>query len=334
MRKKIVQLTDPITSPGTGVLKKDPLINNASIVQTNAGQAVVTDTIMRIVRNSPIIFFTSRDDGSREMINNSAYKLTGYPLQKFIKGLPGWEGIIHKGDLINLKQIIQTAPEDGYEAEYRIFNKQGEVLWVRENGLISSRDDKSNPVKISGTIIDITKLKNEGAFDALTGLYNRRYGQRFMEDELRRIRRYPHPLTISIIDVDWFKNINDAYGHAAGDEVLQKIANTICEEIRSTDIKVRWGGDEFVIIFLETPQDRAVVPLGRLQKSISKIIFQFEKDQVTVGISMGTASITNGGINNWEEIFKAADRNLYQQKKLHHNNEPKTIDHGNSYSII
>jgi GGDEF domain-containing protein len=93
--------------------------------------------------------------------------------------------------------------------------------------------------------------------DSLTDLFNRRHFNKLAEDEIRRTLRYSRPLSIIMFDIDFFKNINDSFGHASGDMVLKMVAKTTKETVRVTDIPARYGGEEFVVLLPETPVDKA-----------------------------------------------------------------------------
>lgn len=157
-----------------------------------------------------------------------------------------------------------------------------------------------------------TQSKQMSVTDALTKLYNRRYFESNFEREFMRVKRYNSALSIAIIDIDFFKKINDTYGHSCGDYVLREVAYLISKAFRQTDFVFRYGGEEFVVILTETAGDGAVTPLERLRKSIEDYNFKFHGENLKVTISIGISSNTEFE-TSWE-MFDDADKALYEAK--------------------
>lgn len=152
--------------------------------------------------------------------------------------------------------------------------------------------------------------------DALTGLYNRRHFDNTVEREFLRSKRYGGDLTIAIIDIDFFKKINDTYGHLCGDYVLKEVAYLISDNFRKTDLVFRYGGEEFVALLTETSLESAEIPLERLRKKIENSDFIYAGQKINVTVSIGAA------INNAEtvaEFLDNADKALYKAKNAGRN---------------
>lgn len=147
--------------------------------------------------------------------------------------------------------------------------------------------------------------------DALTGLYNRRHFDRTVEREFLRSKRYNRDLSIAIIDVDFFKKINDEYGHLCGDYILKEVAYLILDNFRKTDIVFRYGGEEFVVLLTETPLQQTRIPLERLRQTIERQTFTYENKPIKVTISIGVATNTASCVN---EFLNNADKALYTAK--------------------
>ena len=147
--------------------------------------------------------------------------------------------------------------------------------------------------------------------DGLTGLYNRRHFDNTVEREFLRSKRYGGDLTLAIIDIDYFKKINDTYGHLCGDYVLKEVAYLIQDNFRKTDIVFRYGGEEFVIILTETSTKGAEISLERLRGAIEKYSFRFENQKINVTISIGAASNEPENVN---QVIVNADKALYKAK--------------------
>ncbi len=150
--------------------------------------------------------------------------------------------------------------------------------------------------------------------DGLTGLYNRRHFEANLEREFLRAKRYKNALSIAMIDVDFFKKVNDTYGHACGDYVLKEIAFLINEAFRKTDMVFRYGGEEFVVILTETDSDNAVVPLERLRKAVESNKFKYNNQNLNITISIGVSSNLENTNSPWE-FFELADKALYEAKE-------------------
>ena len=157
-----------------------------------------------------------------------------------------------------------------------------------------------------------TQTKHMSVTDPLTKLYNRRHFETEFEKEFKRAKRYNSPLSVAIVDIDFFKKINDTYGHSCGDYVLKEIAFLMMQNFRQTDTIFRYGGEEFVVILTETPELTASIPMERLRKNIENNSFKYNGNDIKVTISIGISSKTD--CNNQVEMFDYADKALYNAK--------------------
>lgn len=155
--------------------------------------------------------------------------------------------------------------------------------------------------------------------DGLTGLLNRRYLEERFAEELRRSERYQYPLSFLMMDVDHFKSYNDSFGHHSGDEILRAVAQCIRGSLRNFDVAARYGGEEFSVILPETDVTSAAILAERLR---ARVELQFGPDNPSVRrpvtISVGVACL-NRRVRTTEQIMHAADKALYQAKKLGRN---------------
>jgi diguanylate cyclase (GGDEF)-like protein len=157
------------------------------------------------------------------------------------------------------------------------------------------------------------KLVQLASQDALTGLPNRRRTQELALAALDLAKTTGKPLTLALIDMDHFKDINDRCGHAAGDHVLQEFARAGREALRETDILGRWGGEEFLLLMPETPVELAVASLERLRTLVFGIRLPPSGSDLQVSVSAGLASFDDG-VKSFEDLVARADAALYRAK--------------------
>jgi diguanylate cyclase (GGDEF)-like protein len=159
------------------------------------------------------------------------------------------------------------------------------------------------------------EMRHSAHTDGLTGLYNRRYLHQELERELARSRRYGHPLSLIICDLDNFKKYNDQYGHLAGDDLLRELGDLMKSYIRKSDTAFRYGGEEFAVILPHTDQRSAVILSERLREAISARNFLIrEKLQIGhITISIGVASCPDDA-TEVDSLINTADMALYQAK--------------------
>ena len=152
-------------------------------------------------------------------------------------------------------------------------------------------------------------LRNLAMIDPLTGLYNRRFAEQRLAAEVARSERRGHPLTVLTLDLDNFKEINDTYGHPAGDQVLQEFASRLNHVIRGSDLAVRLGGDEFLVVLPECTLEQLKLVLERL----SSFELDWQGKKIPVSFSAGWKNYELG--ERPEEMLARADQALYERKR-------------------
>ena len=158
-----------------------------------------------------------------------------------------------------------------------------------------------------------SRLEDEANRDALTGVFNRRYGTSLMTELFEDFKKYGHSTMIMMFDIDRFKKINDTYGHDFGDETLIAVSKSLQILIRSTDTYIRWGGDEFVIIFTGLQKEMAEVVCHKVTDQISTINLHAGVTTVKPTVSIGCAFF-NASDKDFLEALKRADEAMYQSK--------------------
>jgi diguanylate cyclase (GGDEF)-like protein len=151
--------------------------------------------------------------------------------------------------------------------------------------------------------------------DGLTGLFNHRHFQERLSQEFSRLERFSEPISLLLIDIDYFKKVNDAYGHPVGDAVLKGVADKIRKTVRTIDIPARYGGEEFAVILLNTDAKGAMNMAERLRKTVMNTEFSSEQKPFHVTISIGISTYAEGIKEGREEFIERADKSLYYAKR-------------------
>ncbi len=164
------------------------------------------------------------------------------------------------------------------------------------------------------------RIKEISYQDALTRTYNRRYFDLRIQDEIERCLRQDDVLSCMFVDIDFFKKVNDDYGHHIGDIVLSKVASIIKEQVRACDIAARYGGEEFVIALPSTDISLAAEIAERLRCAVNEQVYSFYDKQLRVSISLGVASMCSVNVSNdadgaAKDLLQRADEALYRAKK-------------------
>jgi len=161
---------------------------------------------------------------------------------------------------------------------------------------------------------EVHNLEIQALTDPLTGVANRRYFHKRLEEEIRRTRRYKHSLGMIMIDIDHFKKVNDQYGHATGDAVLQGLAVLLRQSVRDTEIVARYGGEEFALLMPLTNTDEAYAAAERIRKAVFAHAFtNLQGKVIPITVSVGVASFPSD-CRTVSELIEVADKALYAAK--------------------
>jgi two-component system cell cycle response regulator len=150
--------------------------------------------------------------------------------------------------------------------------------------------------------------------DGLTQLHNRRYFQETLAREFARSKRYGHPFTLVVFDIDHFKRVNDSYGHLAGDAVLRRMGAMVRGKVRTNDTAARVGGEEFAVILPEADRMGGVALAEKLRKMVEAERIENEGIAIPVTISLGVAEFASN-VESAEELYRIADEKLYEAKR-------------------
>ncbi|MEM7313531.1 MAG: GGDEF domain-containing protein [Planctomycetota bacterium] len=151
--------------------------------------------------------------------------------------------------------------------------------------------------------------------DGLTAAYNKQYLLECMEREMIRSSRHDRPLSLLMMDIDFFKKVNDTYGHLAGDQVLQEFSRRIKSVLQRDDVLARYGGEEFAVVLSDADTESACRVAERIRQSIESRPFETSSQTIAITTSIGVATIIDGEINSTEDFIGIADERLYKAKE-------------------
>jgi len=159
----------------------------------------------------------------------------------------------------------------------------------------------------------VIEKNKQAMFDALTGIPNRLSYEKKVTEEIARWKRFSNPLSLAIWDIDFFKKVNDTYGHKAGDKVLKTVAQLLVKSIRATDYLARYGGEEFVMLLPGTRQEETLRLVNKLRQQIENCGFHYHGDAVKITVSCGVSSFNEN--DTLGQVFERADKALYRAKE-------------------
>lgn len=234
-----------------------------------------------------------------------------------------WMQLIHEDDVDKSKQTIASylngeLPE--YRLEHRLRCKDQTYKWVLSRGMVVEWNADGSPSRMVGVHTDINKRKEtediiwrQANFDALTGLPNRRMFFDRLKEEIKKSARNHNTFALMFIDLDGFKEVNDAYGHQVGDELLQAVSESISGCIRASDTFARLGGDEFTIILSPMENNHACSFVA--EKILKRICtpFSLSVGEVSMSASIGVAIYPDNGTTH-DILISAADSAMYEAK--------------------
>lgn len=266
---------------------------------------------------------------TNEIFYSARWKwLLGYEDHEISPSPAEWFSRVHSEDRQRFHEAIRNhldGKTNLLDVELRMVTRDGQWRWMHVRG-VAMRDEHQHPVRIAGSLSDITRRKiaeeqlRHGAFhDPLTQLPNRAYFFEFLEKVAARSQRHPEELfAVLFLDLDDFKDVNDNFGHAAGDDCLAQIAARLSSSLRPSDFLARFGGDEFVVLVedVETPQH--IYELARRLEHAVREPLAVAGRHVTVGVSIGIA-FSNQEYSDPKDLVALADNRMYQEKSRRKN---------------
>jgi len=269
---------------------------------------------------------------SELIINERWAEMVGYTLDDLSPVTLGtWEKLVHPDDLAAAYDSLRRHFEREtayYDCETRMKHRNGEWIWVHSRGKVIEWDSEGQPLKIFGTHSDITenkkmqeRIRELSIRDFLTGVYNRRHIFERLETILAEYRREKNCFTVSIIDIDYFKNVNDNYGHLAGDAVLKEFAQIIHNNLRPYDLIGRYGGEEFIIVSINANNEQSRSTMERILNIIRDTTFVYRDFKIRLAFSCGISESLELDAESIsaEKLLDKADNRLYMAKRTGRN---------------
>jgi diguanylate cyclase (GGDEF)-like protein/PAS domain S-box-containing protein len=278
------------------------------------------------VEHSPIAIMITDLDGKIEYVNPKFTAATGYTLEEVCGQTPRvlksgktspevyeqlWRTILSgkewRGEFLNRRKDGRLYWE--YSSISAILDSKGSIThFVSVNEDITARKEAEEKIKRLNA-----GLEQLAMTDYLTSLYNRRYFMQRGAEEFKRVRRNKQSLSILMLDIDKFKEVNDTYGHEIGDMTLQQVAAVLKSNLREVDIIGRIGGEEFAVLLPHTSLDEAAVLAERIRKAITNAVFETSSTVISVTVCVGVATYVSE-MSSIDDLLRNADVALYGAK--------------------
>lgn len=278
--------------------------------------------LVTAIEQASVAILITDINGDTIYVNPAFEKISGYTTDEIIGKNPR---ILKSG----------LTPPETYEKMWKTISSgeiwNGEQINKRKDGSLYCEDSRITPIYDNDGSLryylavkhDITerkkleaKLKEIAIRDPLTNAYNRRYLMERLNQIADNYKRVGKAFSIGILDIDSFKQVNDQYGHQAGDRILVELVNIISKNIRSYDILCRYGGEEFLIVLPDTNKEETYNIIKRILKIVRCHIFKYEEDNLNITFSAGISESTEIPLDdfNVESLIKLADCRLYKGK--------------------
>ncbi len=270
------------------------------------------------------------DESGTELLSKASFGLTPEEEKNIIfrvgEGVAGW--VVRNGISARIADVSCDERFKVSEHQVNVISSLLAVpLKVHNNiiGVLTATHSQKDAFDIqdetiltllgNSIVLDIenARLYRLSITDPLTKVYNRQFLYNKLPEEISRFTRYKTPLSLILFDVDYFKKFNDTYGHNAGDYILKNLATVVRQSIRSVDMLVRYGGEEFLILSPESAIDDAFAIAERIRQEIEKTEFLFEEKNLKITISLGVSQYRFGLTP--EEFIRDTDRALYMAKQ-------------------
>ena len=257
--------------------------------------------------------------------DDRVYSINGLVPGEFDLKLSSWLQLLPPDDVVKVQEKLAAAlaGENEYDLEFRVLKpSSNELAYIKCHGIVTYTADNT-PEYLTGISYDITaqklaelKLEEAAITDKLTGLYNRHYLYERLQELLDKHLRDESVFALAVIDLDNFKQVNDRYGHIAGDKVLQHFAGFLRSHLRSYDITARFGGEEFVVVFLDTDKVSAGKLCQRILDNLALETVRAGDFEIGYSFTAGISDIRgwNRQTDGIDHLISTADNLLYKGK--------------------
>ncbi len=293
---------------------------------TEKALAITRERLTFALQGAELAWLDRDLQNDRYIFGDGWVKLLGYTLEEMPTNRNEFRALINPDDALiassSLKRHLD-AETPSFEAELRMRHKDGHWVWISFRGMVVERNMEGKALRMSGTAMDITErkameqeLKRLATTDPLTGAANRRLFLYKLELEFARVKRFGEATALLMLDIDHFKHINDTYGHATGDAVLQSFAELVRRNLRNIDVFGRLGGEEFAVLLPGTDMRGAHAFAERLRGEIagSQIHTANAALAIAITVSIGVAPI-GAEDSAASTVLALADTALYKAKE-------------------
>lgn len=272
-----------------------------------------------ILESSPNMIWRANLSTECDYFNQTWLNFTGRTMEEEYGY--GWAKGVHPDDYDRCVEVYMSnfKIQHAFEMDYRLKRYDGQYRWINDRG-IPFYNKKKEFIGFIGSCMDVTEkiegqiLKEMAQNDVLCKTYNRQYSYQLLNDIFSQAREFGTSFCILMMDIDRFKQINDSYGHSAGDKVLKETVMLTKGEMRGLDIIGRYGGDEFLIGLVHTKAEAALKVAERIRAAIEKTSIMIDQDnQVNVTVSIGIVCLKDE--ITLDELINNADKKLYEAKK-------------------
>lgn len=310
----MTEMTDLIAKHGLDAMLGH--INAMVVLLDNNGALISWNPIFETYKNTVPSINNLKDIFSRNDKNLVASKLTLKVQSQWLAEVILAEGLsvsydcllipVPKERFLFIAESIQLDPA----VQETIERLRRQVKLFQIESEFTKKLARNKQVEMEAVMVQASEVAQ---VDALTFLLNRRMIVRELQDEVLRAKRYNSTFSISIVDIDYFKKINDQHGHLVGDEVLRQVAYQLRDHIRHPDIVGRYGGEEFLILLPNTKSSAAAEQAERLSKQVRETLIEVHEHTLSVTISIGIAQFQIG-TDTWDTLLKRADNAMYEAK--------------------